>query len=162
MIQDTLLFLLRDAFWSAIAAVGFAVLFHVPRHALWGCAVAGALGHAIRTGLIQATGMPIEAATLCAATAVGFWGELLARHYHIPRLVFTVPGVIPMVPGVFAYRTMTGIFEIIGIADLTPLEGVETLLSTAVNAIRTGLILAAIAIGIIAPNLLFRRQKPVV
>lgn len=153
---------MRDAFWSAIAAVGFAILFNVPRHALWGCAVAGALGHAIRAGLIEATGMPIEAATLCGATAVGFWGELLARHYRIPRLVFTVPGVIPMVPGVFAFRTMTGIFEVIGIADLTPEAGVEVLLETAVYAIRTGFILASLAIGLIAPNLLFRRQRPVV
>ena len=162
MTEEVLLFLLRDAFWSAIAAVGFAILFHVPRHALWGCALAGALGHAIRTGLIETTGMPLEAATLCAATAVGFLGELLARHYRIPRLIFTVPGVIPMVPGVFAYRTMTGIFEVTGIADLTPAQGVETLLNTAVNAIRTGMILADLAIGLIAPNLLFRRQRPVV
>jgi uncharacterized membrane protein YjjB (DUF3815 family) len=96
------------------------------------------------------------------ATAVGFWGEFLARYYRIPRLVFTVPGVIPLVPGVFAYHTMVGIFEITGVADLTPVASVEVLLTTAVNAIRTGLILAAIAIGLIAPNLLFRRQKPIV
>lgn len=162
MTQEAFLFLLHDAFWSAVAATGFAILFHVPRQALWGSAVAGALGHMIRTSLVTVAGMPIEAATLCGATAVGFWGEILARHYHIPRLVFTVPGVIPMVPGVFAYRTMIGIFEITGIADLTPEESIEVLLETAVYALRTGLILAAIAIGIIAPNLLFRRQKPVV
>lgn len=162
MSQEALLFLLQDAFWSAIAALGFAILFNVPRSALWGCALAGALGHAIRTGLMETTGMPLEAASLLGATAVGFWGEFLARYYRIPRLVFAVPGVIPLVPGVFAYRTMIGIFEVTGIADLTPAAGVEVLLSTAVNALRTALILAAIAIGIIAPNLLFRRQKPIV
>lgn len=162
MTSETIQFLLRDAFWSAIAAVGFAILFNVPRQVLWGCAFAGALGHAIRTGLIQVTGMPIESATLLAATAIGFLGELLARRYRMPRLVFTVPGVIPMVPGVFAYQTMIGIFEVTNIADLKPEEGVEALLTTAIFAIRTGLILATLAVGIIAPNLLFRRQKPVV
>ncbi|MBE2222682.1 MAG: threonine/serine exporter family protein [Anaerolineae bacterium] len=159
---EVLFFVLRDSFWSAIAAVGFAILFNVPPYTLPACALAGAVGHGLRAALIALFGMPIEAATLLAATAVGFLGELLARHYHIPRLVFVVPGVIPMVPGVFAYRTMLGIFEMTGLADLSAVEGAEVLLQTAVYAIRTGLILAGLAFGIIAPNLLFRRQRPII
>jgi uncharacterized membrane protein YjjB (DUF3815 family) len=162
MNQETLRFILQDAFWSAIAAVGFAILFNVPRYALPGCALAGAVGHALRALLMSVFGMPLEAATLIGATAVGFLGEYLARYYQVPRLTFIVPGVIPMVPGVFAYRAMIGIFEITGIADLSAVNSVELLVETAVYALRTGLILAALAIGIIAPNLLFRRQRPVV
>ena len=161
MNNDIVIFVLRDAFWSAIAAVGFAILFNVPRHTLPACAFTGAVGHGLRAALIAVTGMPIEAATLLAATAVGFLGEIFARHYRVPRLVFVVPGVIPMVPGVFAYRTMLGIFEVTGLADLSAIEGAEVLLQTAVYAIRTGLILAGLSFGIIAPNLLFRRQRPV-
>jgi uncharacterized membrane protein YjjP (DUF1212 family) len=67
--------LLEDAFWSAIAAVGFAILFNVPRRALPGCAVAAALGHALRTWVMQ-LGLPIEPATLLAATMIGFHGRL--------------------------------------------------------------------------------------
>ncbi len=162
MNNDLLFFVLRDAFWSAIAALGFAILFNVPRRSLPACALAGALGHGLRAAFIAVLGVPIEAATLLAATAVGFLGELFARKYRIPRLVFVVPGVIPMVPGVFAYRTMLGIFEVTGLADLSAVEGAEVLLQTAVYAIRTGLILTGLAFGIIAPNLLFRRQKPVI
>lgn len=159
---DIVLFVLRDAFWSALAALGFAILFNVPRHTLPACALAGALGHGLRAALLLRVGMPIEIATLLAATAVGFLGELLARRYHIPRLIFVVPGVIPLVPGVFAYRTMLGIFEIIGLADLTKIAELEVLLETAVYAIRTGLILAGLSFGIIAPNLLFRRRHPMI
>lgn len=162
MTGEIWLFVLRDAFWSAVAAVGFAILFNVPRHTLAACALTGALGHALRAALMVSFGIPIEAATLLAATAVGFLGEMFARHYHIPRLIFVVPGVIPMVPGVFAYRTMLGIFEVTGLADLTAVAGAEVLLQTAVYAIRTGLILAGLSFGIIAPNLLFRRQRPVI
>ncbi|PID85966.1 MAG: hypothetical protein CSA11_01500 [Chloroflexi bacterium] len=162
MNNDILFFVLRDAFWSAIAAMGFAILFNVPRQALLACALSGALGHGLRAAIIALLGLPIEAATLLAATAVGFLGELLVRQYRIPRLVFVVPGVIPMVPGVFAYRTMLGIFEITGLADLSAVEGPEMLLQTAVYAIRTGLILAGLSFGIIAPNLLFRRQSPII
>ena len=162
MNSDIWLFVLRDAFWSAIAAVGFAILFNVPRYTLPACALTGALGHGLRAGLILVFGMPIEAATILAATAVGFLGEFFARRYRIPRLIFVVPGVIPMVPGVFAYRTVLAIFEITGLTDLTSVAGVEVLLETAVYAIRTALILVGLSFGIIAPNLLFRRQRPVI
>jgi uncharacterized membrane protein YjjB (DUF3815 family) len=40
--------------------------------------------------------------------------------------------------------------------------GTPVLVTASVNAVKTGLILAALAGGITAPNLLFRRQKPVV
>ena len=150
--------LLEDAFWSAIAATGFAILFNVPRRALPGCAVAAALGHALRTWVMQ-LGLPIEPATLLAATVIGFMGVYLSRWFESPTAIFTVPAVIPMVPGPFAFRTMLGILEItsMGVFGSTPV-----LVEASLNAVKTGLILAALAGGIIAPRLLFRRDKPVV
>jgi uncharacterized membrane protein YjjB (DUF3815 family) len=150
--------LLGDAFWSAIAAVGFAILFNVPRRALPGCAFAAALGHALRTWVMQ-LGLPIEPATLLAATMIGFLGDYLARRLESPTAIFTVPAVIPMVPGTFAFRTMLGILEIttMGVFGSTPV-----LVEASLNAVKTGLILAALAGGIIAPRLLFRRNTPVV
>lgn len=150
--------LLEDAFWSAIAAVGFAILFNVPRRALPGCALAAALGHALRTWVMQ-LGLPIEPATLLSATMIGFLGDYLARRFESPTAIFTVPAVIPMVPGTFAFRTMLGILEIttMGVFGSTPV-----LVEASLNAVKTGLILAALAGGIIAPRLLFRRNTPVV
>ena len=150
--------LLADAFWSAIAATGFAILFNVPPRALPGCAVAAAIGHALRTWAIQ-QGLPIEPATLLAATTIGFLGVYLARWFQSPTAIFTVPAVIPMVPGTFAFRTMLGILEItnMGVFGSTPV-----LVEASLNAVKTGLILAALAGGIIAPRLLFRRNTPVV
>ena len=150
--------LLEDAFWSAIAATGFAILFNVPPRALPGCALAAACGHALRSWVMQA-GLPIEPATLLAATTIGFMGVLLARKYQSPTAIFTVPAVIPMVPGTFAFRTMLGILEI---TNLSVFGGTPVLVEVGLNAVKTGLILAALAGGIIAPRLLFRRQKPVV
>lgn len=150
--------LLADAFWSAVAATGFAILFNVPPRALPGCAIAAAIGHALRTWTIQ-LGLPIEPATLLAATTIGFMGVALARRFQSPTAIFTVPAVIPMVPGTFAFRTMLGILQLttLDIANSAPI-----LVEVSLNAIKTGLILAALAGGIIAPRLLFRRQKPVV
>ena len=57
--MELLWLLAKDAFWSAIPAVGFAMLFNVPPRMLKYCAMGGALAHSLRTLLIH-YGMPIE------------------------------------------------------------------------------------------------------
>ena len=152
----------QDAFWSAVASTGFAVLFNVPRRTLVGCALTGALGHSVRTLLIEWGGLPIEAATLVGATGVGFMALALAKRLRAPSLVFAVSGAIPMVPGVFAFRAMLLLLELMGLSTSQPTAQDELLLLIVVDFTRTALILAAIALGIAMPRLLFLRHKPVV
>ncbi|NJL92771.1 MAG: threonine/serine exporter [Anaerolineae bacterium] len=147
---------LEDAFWSAVAAVGFAVLFNVPPRLVWACALTGAVGHMLRTGITESGGH-IVLGTLIGATVMGFLGTLLGRWLHAPPPLFNVTGAIPMVPGVFAYSTMIGLIELAGDA-----ASAEVLVDTARNGIQTALILAALAGGITAPRLLLQREKPVV
>ena len=60
--------------WASIAALGFAILFNVPRRTLFACALSGALAYGIRTLLTNSGLLGIEAATLFGAAAVGFLG----------------------------------------------------------------------------------------
>ena len=156
--MSELLPLLSDAFWSAVAAAGFAILFNGPRRTLPGCAIAGAVGYGLRTLLVE-WGMMLELATLAGAIVVGFLAEFFARRWQTPAAVFTVPGVIPLVPGSFAFHALMGLIQI---TDLGAFGGTPVLVEAAVNAVRTGLILAAIAAGTAAPSLLFQRHRPVV
>lgn len=150
---------LTDALWSALAALGFAVLFNVPVRTLPGCMACGALGHMLRT-LLATQGVSVELASLVGATAVGFVGTAFARRWETPAMVFTVSGAIPLVPGVFAFRAMLGVINLISAPDAQ--AGAAALYETGVNAARTGLILGALAVGIAAPTLLFHRHRPVV
>ncbi len=156
-----------DAFWAAVAAVGFAVLFNVPYRTLAGCAACGAIGHASRTFLLNSN-LPgvshIVVATLVGATIVGTLGFMLARHYKMPAIVFSVSGVIPLVPGTFAYSAMLGILHVTGIINIGISSPIDALLLNDVipDMLTTAFILAALALGIAAPTLLFRRRKPVV
>ncbi len=159
--------LLVDAFWAAVAGLGFAILFNVPRRTLLPIAICAAMGHALRTLLIN-TGSPgvnhIVFATLVGATTVGTLAYLFARRLKIPAVVFSVAGVIPMFPGTYAYNTMLELLQIAGLVDtgsLIPNEEV-LLLQVVPNLLTTTFVLAALAIGIAAPTLLFRRQKPIV
>jgi uncharacterized membrane protein YjjB (DUF3815 family) len=146
---------LQDALWSGIAALGFAVLFNVPPHLLARCALVGALGHAARSALVQ-YGLPLEAATFAGAFGVGLIALYLADHHRVPATIFSVVGAIPMVPGVFSYRAMIGLVSVATSGDAAMVNQAVPL------AIKTFLLLIAIAFGIVLPRLLFRRSRPVV
>lgn len=150
--------LLQDAFWSALAAIGFAVLFNVPPRYLPAGAGCAALGHALRA-LVMHFGVPIEFATLFAATVLGFIALLLANRLQAPAMLFAIPGIIPMIPGSFAYRAMIGLVSMV---SAPPDQANELLIQASSNFIRTGLILGALGVGLAAPMLLFQREKPVV
>ena len=154
---DLLRVVLQDAFWSGIAATGFAVLFNVPPRTLIGCVVCGALGHAARTLLMQ-YGMNIAPATLAGAAVVGVLSYVFARRQHAPALIYAICGAIPMVPGSFAYQTMMGVIRV---SNANAETGMPVLAQAGIDFVNTGLILAAIALGIALPSLLFRRRKPV-
>lgn len=157
--MDLLWMTLQEAFWSGCATAGFAVLFNVPRRALLYCILAGAVGRAVRTLLIEGFDVGVVAATLAGATLVGFLAHYMAIRLKMPSLIFGICGAIPMVPGVFAFQTMLALVQITGL----PQEAVaDKLVSAAQNGILTGLILGALAAGIVMPSLLFDRPKPVV
>src|SRR5689334_16421202 len=136
--------LLHDLIWSGIAALGFAVLFNVPKQTLWGCLACGAAGHVPRTILMQ-FGVSIELGTLIGATVVGIMGTVFARRCQTPAAIFTVSGVIPLGPGVFAFRTMIGLLTLTSAADSA--AGLSALLAVSQNGIKTCLMLMAIGAG---------------
>ena len=152
-----------DAFWSGAAALGFALLFNVPPRTLWGCVLCGAMGHAVRTAVLNAgwEGIStVEASTFIGALAVGVLGELLARRLRIPTPTFTICGVIPMVPGTFAFGAMIGLLQLAEVLNVAAAPLPERLLlSMITNMIKTGLILGALAAGIAIPSIFFRRHE---
>ena len=154
---DTLWLLLNDWFFAAIPAVGFALLFNVPPRALKFCAALGALGHGTATLLKLAQVTPVFA-TFFAAALVGSLGVWLAQRYHRAHpKVFTVAAVIPMFPGIPAYKAMLALV-------LIEKEGYspERFAVMVDQFVQTGFWLSALVFGLALPGLLFYRQKPVV
>ena len=144
-----LLNLLDDMFFAAIPAVGFALVFNVPPKALMYCAILGALGLYF--------GLPIVFSPFFATCVIGFIGVHLSHRYLAHPKVFTVAAIIPMIPGVQAYKAMIAIVQIhhYGFSD----KLFEKMISSFIN---TSFILGALVFGLALPGLLFYRQKPVV
>jgi uncharacterized membrane protein YjjB (DUF3815 family) len=141
---------------AGLAALGFAILFNVPKRLLPGCFLCGAAGYTLRAILMN-SGASVEFSTLIGAVAVGFISAYLSDHYDVPASVFNVTGAIPLVPGVFAYQTIVGLLNA---TSSTADESVALLAAAGINGVRTTLILGVIAFGIAAPMLLFRRSSP--
>lgn len=153
---DTFFLFLLDAWFAWIPAVGFAMVFNVPRKMLVYCAVGGALAHSGRFILMH-VGMPIEWATLVVSTGVGFLGIYWSRKHLIPRPVFTVASVIPMIPGSYAFTAMVGLVEInTGGYSLALMQAVME------NGLRTLFILTALSFGLALPSILIYRGRPIV
>lgn len=154
--MDGLLLLLDDMFFAAIPAVGFALVFNVPPKALKYCALLGALGHVTRTVLMH-NDVPIVFATLVGAALIGFIGVHLSHRYLAHPKVFTVAAIIPMIPGVQAYKAMIAIVQIHHYGFSNALF--EQMIASFIN---TTFILGALVFGLALPGLLFYREKPVV
>lgn len=157
--EQFILFVLEDAVWSGLAALGFGMLFNVPKSALGWCALLGAMGHALRTALGVGAGLHVVPATLLACLVIGVGARWRAHVMKMPAKVFQVTSVIPLIPGAFAFRAMLGLFALAGmpIGSITePLQYVAT------NIVMTGALLGAIVAGIIAPKLLITHNQPVV
>ena len=154
--MDWLLLLLDDMFFASIPAVGFALVFNVPPKALKYCALLGALGHVTRTILMH-NDVPIVFATLVGAALIGFIGVHLSHRYLAHPKVFTVAAIIPMIPGVQAYKAMIAIVQIHHYGFSNALF--EQMIASFIN---TTFILGALVFGLALPGLLFYREKPVV
>lgn len=97
--------LLQAALLSFLATLGFAMLYRVPRLALLPCSLIGMTGYVLRTGLHQ-LGLGLDAASFVGALWVGLIGTWVAKRYELPLVLFTITGIICMVPGIPAFKVL--------------------------------------------------------
>jgi uncharacterized membrane protein YjjP (DUF1212 family) len=90
---------------ACTAAGGFAILFDVPRRYILFSALVGVIAYSTRQ-LVMASGIPPEGAALVAGLTIGLCAEVLSQIFDVPTSLFSIPGYIPLVPGVLAFRTI--------------------------------------------------------
>lgn len=141
--------ILLKAFWCGWAATGFGVLFNVPRKDLFAIWTAGAIAGLVKfTILFLSPREVIIQSAFFAALAASIFSVPVALHRHEPPKVFAIPAVIPLVPGVFAYRTMLGVIKL---SDKVGGDYTLTMSKTVHNAVTTFFIIMMIAIGLSIP-----------
>ncbi|MHA3947663.1 threonine/serine exporter family protein [Cellulomonas bogoriensis] len=120
---------------AAVVAVAWAVASYARPRAALVAAVAGAIAWITFTGLSDLGAGPAVAAAL-AALVVGFLSEFSAPRLHVPSIVISVCGIVPLLPGLAIYR---GMFQLV----TDPAAGLIVGASTLLGAAMIGLGLAA-------------------
>lgn len=134
---------------SFIASAGFGIIFNVPKETLLKCGFIGMFGWVVYLVLLG-RGFNEILASLGASVAVTATSQVFAKLYKTPIIVFSVAGIIPLVPGGLAYDAMRNV--------------VENNYDQAVQlAAKSFMISGAIAIGLMFSEvvyLLLRRTRP--
>ena len=93
-----------STFAAAVAAAMSALACYAPLRSLAAAALAGGTGWAAYGALTQYAGFGPVVATGIAAVLVGLGSELIRRRTTVHRQVIILSGIIPLLPGLTAYR----------------------------------------------------------
>lgn len=103
--------LFQDALLAAIAAIGFAAVSNPPRCAYIYCGLIAAVGHSARFLMMEWPffGFHIVIATTMAAFIIGLLAVFISHVSRIPSEICLFPAMLPMIPGVYAYKTFCAV-----------------------------------------------------
>jgi uncharacterized membrane protein YjjP (DUF1212 family) len=123
----------EDVLFSAIAALGYTLLFNVNARAIWIGVLCGVLTHSGRT-LLEGVGLDVSSATLICAFCGGALACGFGRWLAVPWTAFAFPGVVAMIPGSYAFRGAIGCLQIMVDGPASPAAIVSGTLSVLIAA----------------------------
>lgn len=127
---------------SFIATACFGVIFNVPPKTIPACGFVGAIGWVIYYLLIE-FGLDDVRSSFIGAFAVSLFANFSSRKFKMPMIIFSVCGIIPLVPGGIAYNTMRNVIELDYNAGLQ-------------NGVHAFIISGALAMGIVFTEVLLQ------
>lgn len=128
-----------------IASLCPGIMYNVTRRNLLWVGLSGMLGWITYAWMLEFAANVIFSSFL-GAVIVGLYSESVARLLKAPAMVFSIPGIFPLVPGIAIYNSTQYI------AENSLLEAA----STGIQAIASA---AAIACGILLTSAVFRLMK---
>lgn len=93
-----------------LGSLGSGLTFNVKGRKLIFAGLSGAAGWLVYLLFFSFSGSSIFS-TFVGAVAVGFYSETAARHLKSPSTVFSIPGILPLVPGITAYEMIQAVTE---------------------------------------------------
>ncbi len=106
----TLNILIINFIFSALATAGFSIFFNSPKRSLIPVGVIGGIGWTIYMILFDISGNAMLA-NFFAASFISLVSEILARKMKFPAIIFAIPGILPLIPGLGLYKTMLSLVE---------------------------------------------------
>ncbi|MDR2130577.1 MAG: threonine/serine exporter family protein [Odoribacteraceae bacterium] len=98
--------ILTDGLLAAIAGIGFGAVSYPPTRAFKYIAILAAVGHAFRYTLMNHGEVDIATASFFASFVVGILSLWFGRVSRCPMTVLYIPALLPMIPGMYAYKSV--------------------------------------------------------
>ena len=80
-----------------------------------------------------------------------------AKLIHCPAEVFAFPSLLPMIPGMFAYKTVLALVKFVQCKDESAY--VDIIVSIFKNGLTTTFIMFALVVGVAVPMFIFHKQS---
>ena len=157
MWNDILINILEDGLFAAIAAIGFSSISNTPRRAYLTCGLIAAAGHTIRYVFTTPEFgiMHIIPASALASFAIGVLAVRFAGRIKCPAEVCFFPALLPMIPGMYAYRTIEALLSCLYHTQEDAFEHYFYLL--AYNGLTCSFIILSLVVGATVPVFLFKK-----
>lgn len=138
---------------ASIPAIGFGMLFNVPKNALIYCGFGGIITFSTQK-LLLSFNLSIEMSTFIASITIAILTEAYIRKNKMPRSVYTVASIIPLIPAGYAFTAM------ISLVDMHSHGVTQELINQFLdNSMKALAILGAISFGLALPSLYFTRYN---
>ncbi len=141
---------------GGLAAIGFAILFNVPKRILVQIFMMGAIALLVKTVTLNYLHFNIILASFLSSSSIGIIGLFVSAYKRIPPLILVIPSVIPLIPGIFIYNTLIGLMKM---TTETDSSFFDLFIQTSQNGLKATFILMVLAIGISIPNLILRQDS---
>lgn len=157
MSSELLLLVGKDMALAAVAATGFALVCNPPRRALPCIAGLASVAHALRYFLMNYLQIGISTASLLAAFALGLGSVALTRRMRLPAEFFSFPALLPMIPGLYAYKTILGLLRFMSAQSAAELSA--ELVDVFHNGFTTFFVICALVLGSLMPLFIFHKNS---
>lgn len=146
-----------DGLFATIAAIGFSSISNTPRRAYLTCGFIAAVGHAVRYVAVLPAfgGVHIIVASSLAAFVIGLLSVFLAPAIKCPAEVCFFPALLPMIPGMYAYRTVEALMACLYHSEEA--EFSHYLYLFASNGFTCTFIVVGMVVGATIPIFLFKK-----
>jgi uncharacterized membrane protein YjjB (DUF3815 family) len=149
--------ILMDGFLAAVAGIGFGAISLPPKRVFPYIAILAATGHAIRFSLMNYLFLDIASASFCASLSIGLLSLWFGKRSFCPMTVLYIPALLPMIPGMYAYRTVFAL--VMFMQHLKESEVAEKYLQALLsNAIVTFSTVFLLAVGATVPIFVFPKK----
>jgi len=136
---------MEEIFLAFIASLCPGIMYNVARKNLLWVGLAGMFGWITYASMLEYSGNVVFSSFL-GAVVVGLYSESVARLRKAPAMVFSIPGIFPLVPGIAIYNSTQYIAE----------NNLSKAANTGIEAISCA---GAIACGILMTSAVFRIVK---